>query len=254
MVIATSLRDSICSLFEVHQDEQGVQRVVTPIEYPGTGDNVVIRIRPEGGGRFSIDENGEAVLYSTLNGGDVESDAVARWIEEISTYSPVKFTEDETLSALVSDERLIAPYIFRVAEAAQQLYAIATARPDRQTSDFKERVKQIIAEVSKEVQIPFKSDVELPIAGGLKADHVIETKKPIIIIAATSATRLLEAEVIYMQYRQDRMDGYILAVAESQLAVGKKQFERAGYYTSKAVVFDSTAFSKLISNTVPSLN
>jgi hypothetical protein len=115
-------------------------------------------------------------------------------------------------------------------------------------SDFKERIKQVVQEIAKELKLEYSSDVELPIAGGLKADHVLGISTPLIIIAATSSTRLLEAEVIYMQYRADKKPGYILAVAESQAAVGRGQYERAAYYTNKAVIFNQDAFSKLISN------
>lgn len=250
MVITSDLKRSICSLFEVHADEGGVQRVVTPLEYPGSSDQIVVRVRPSGDGRgFVVDENGEAAFYAGLNGGDVDSDAVGRWAEELSSVSPVQFTKDEKISVFASSERLIAPYVFRVAEAAQQLHAIATSRADRQASDFKERLKLIVQEIAKEVKLTCQSDVELPIAGGLKADHVLGTDKPIIIIAATSATRLLEAEVIYMQYRADDKPGYVLAVAESQIAVGKKQYERAAYYTNKAVIYQEDAFRKLVSGT-----
>jgi hypothetical protein len=251
MAITNDLKQAICSLFEVHADEGGVQRIVTPLEYPGSNDLIVVRVRPSGDGLgFVIDENGEAAFYAGLNGGDVESEAVGRWAEEIALVTPVEFTEDEKISAFASNERLIAPYVFRVAEAAQQLHAIATARVDRQPSDFKDRIKEIVQEIAKESNLQCNSEVELPIAGGLKADHVLGTNKPLIIIAATSSTRLLEAEVIYMQYRAENKPGYVLAVAESQATVGKKQYERAAYYTSKAVIFNEDAFGKLISNEV----
>lgn len=247
MVITSDLKKAICSLFEVHADESGVQRVVTPLEYPGSGDQIVVRVRPsEDGSGFQIDENGEAAFYAAMSGGDMESEAVVRWAGEMSSHSPVKFTDDEKISVVCANERLIAPYIFRVAEAAQQLHAIATARVDRQSSDFKERIKQMVSEISEETDLLLTSDVELPIAGGLKADHVLGSNNPFIIIAATSATRLLEAEVIYMQYRADKKPGYVIAVAESQATVGKTQYERAAYYTDKAVIFNPDAFRKLI--------
>lgn len=249
MVITDDLKQAICSLFEVHSDENGVQRVVTPLEYPGSNDQIVVRVRPLGPGKgYAIDENGEAAFSASLNGGDVESDAISRWAEELIAHSPVRFKDDETISAFAGSKRLIAPYIFRVAEAAQQLHAIATARADRQASDFKDRVKQIVQEIALNAHLECKTDVELPIAGGLKADHVLGTTKPLIVIAATSPTRLLEAEVIYMQYRAENKAGYVLAVAESQNTVGKKQYERAAYYTDKAVIFHSDAFGKLLSS------
>jgi len=58
----------------------------------------------------------------------MESCQVQRWIEVIRRTSPVSW-EDETLVVQVNDERLVAPSIFRVAEAAQQLYAVATKNP-----------------------------------------------------------------------------------------------------------------------------
>ena len=251
MVITNDLKRAICALFEVHPDEGGVQRIVTPLEYPGSNDQIVVRVRPSSTGNgFIIDENGEAAFYAGLNGGDVESEAIGRWAEELSSTSPVEFTDDEKLCVFAKDERLIAPYVFRVAEAAQQLHAIATSRAERQASDFKERVKSVIQEIASELSLPCKSDVDLPIAGGLKADHLLGESKPLIVVTATSPTRLLEAEVIYMQYRADNKPGYILAVAESQGTVGKKQYERANYYTSKTVIFDPLAFGKLISSEV----
>jgi len=57
-----------------------------------------------------------------------------------------------------------------------------------------------------------------------------------------------------MQYRADKKNGFVLAVAESQASVGKKQYERAAYYTNKAVIFNPDAFGKLISNEVTSIN
>jgi hypothetical protein len=249
MAINNDLKRAICSLFEVHPDDEGVQRVITPLEYPGTSDRVVVRVRPsEKEQGFVIDENGEAALYASLNGGDVESDSVFRWAEDLRSFSPVSFSENEIISAYAENERLIAPYIFRVAEAAQQLHAIATSRADRQTSDFKERVKIIVEEIAASLNLSCASDVELPIAGGLKADHVVGNDRPLIIITATSPTRLLEAEVIYLQYREDKKPGYVLAVAEDQTSVGKKQYERAAYYTNKSVIFNADAFGKLISS------
>lgn len=249
MAITSDLKHAICSLFEVHADDCGVQRIVTPLEYQGINDQIIIRVRPHGDG-FMIDENGETSLYASLNGGDIESEAVERWAEEISLLSPVQFTDDEKIIAFANSEKLIAPYAFRVAEAAQQLFAIATSRYDRQVSDFKERVKQVVKEISVETNMAWETEVELPIAGGLKADHVLGKDSPLIIIAATSATRLLEAEVIYMQYRAEHKPGYVLAVAENQNAVGKKQYERAAYYTDRAVIYNPNAFRQFIVNEV----
>ncbi len=244
MNVKTDIKHAICALFEVHADEGGVYRVVTPLEYPGTHDRVVVRVRPDANG-FQIDESGDAVLYTGLSGGDVDSEPVQRWVEGLLAHSPLRF-DDEIISVVATDEELIASSIFRIAEAAQQLHAIATARVDRHISDFKERVAGVVEKVAASLQVPMASEVELPIAGGLVADHVVGTSEPLIVIAATTASRLLEAEVIYMKYQADRKAGFVLAVAESQDAVGKKQYERAAYYTSKAVIFNEHDLSGLI--------
>ncbi len=245
-MLADPLKQTLCSLFEVHADTNGVQRIVTPLQYPGTGDHVVVRIRPSQGG-YSIDENGEACFNAGMMGGEVESGAVERWSQEIAQWSPVRLGEDEVLRASTSDERLLAPYVFRVAEAAQQLFAVATSRVERQSpSDFKGRLTRAIADIAAEFGLQHRSEVELPISGGLVADHVIETPTPSIVIAATSAKRLLEGELIHLQYRAEKLPGFVLAIAESQLAVGKTEFERANYYTWKTVVFDARNLRSLI--------
>lgn len=246
MEIATNLKHAICGLFEVYTDQNGMQRIITPLEYPNSGDRIVVRVRPEKDG-FILDENGEAALYASMAGGDVDIDTVHRWAEDLSKSSYVRFNaEDETIRIFANSERLIAPYIFRVAEAAQQLYALATSRAERQENDFKERVKSVIQATALELELPYHSEFSLPIAGGLVADHYIEGKIPLIVVAATSATRLLEAEIIHMQYQFEHKPGFVLAVAETQAAVGKKQFERANYYTGKTVTFAEHDLQNLI--------
>lgn len=238
-------KQAICDLFEVHI-ENGVARVVTPLEYSGTGDNIVVRVRPKGA-EFSIDENGEAAFHAAMAGGDMASEVVARWIEEVHADGLVKFDADsETLSAVAETELAIAPAIFRVADAAQRLNAIAVSRTERRDSDFKETVRSLISEVATALGLEFDSDVELPIAGELRADHIIQGATPLLIIAASHPARLLEAEVIYMQYRAEKRKAHVWAIAETQAVVGKKHFERAGYYTDRAVVFQREALRQLV--------
>lgn len=252
MELTHSLKRAICSLFEVHADEGDVQRIVTPLEYAGSGDKIVVRVRPAGQG-FVIDENGDAALYANLNGGDTESDAVSRWVEELASGSPVTMGDSEELIAYTRDTSLVAPYIFRVAEAAQQLHAIATSRAERRgVSDFKDRLAEVIKDVAESMNVKASSSVELPIAGGLLADHVIDTATPLIVIAATNVTRLLEAEIIHMQYRLDQKPGFVLAVAESQVAVGRKQYERAGYYTDRTVIYNPQDLHRLLAAQIKS--
>ena len=188
-------------------------------------------------GYFQIDENGEAALYASMQGGDVDSEAVARWSEDLLATSGVSFEDAEQLQAEITDPQRVAPAIFRVAAAAQQMFALATSYKERAASDFKDRVAQVVLDVAKALELPLRSNVELPFAGNMVADHVIDHSIPLIIIAASSTTRLLEAEVIHMQYLYTKQPGFVLAIAESEQAVGKKQFLRANFYTGKTVPF-----------------
>lgn len=241
---AADRKREICALFDVHSDEGGVQRIVTPFEYADSGDRIVVRVRPVAGGAWRIDENGEAALHAAMRGGDVDSEASNRWIAELP--APLIFTDDETICARVTEPELVTPYVIRVAEAAQQLHAIATSRSDRQHSGIKQRVANAVRQVAGELGARVESEVMLPLAGAFVADHVIATHQPLILIVATTAARLMEAELIHIQYRAQGRPGAVVAIAESQAAVTRKQFERAGYYTSKTVVFDEQAFPDLL--------
>lgn len=246
MELVSDLKHAICALFEVVEDEGGVQRVITPLMYPGSNDNVVVRVRPRADS-MQIDENGEAALYASLHGGDTDSESIVRWAEELRANTSLQFTDDEVIQAEVRNLQLVAPSILHVAAASQQLFALATSHKERSTSDFKARVAAVVQEVSTALSLRLQNDLELPIAGGLEADHVIgEANNPLIVIAATSATRLLEAEVIHMQYRYTRQPGFVLAVAESDKVVGIKQFHRANYYTGKTVQFSAFDFGQLL--------
>jgi len=254
MIQTRNLQHAICSLFEVHDDENGVQRVVTPLEYSGSGDQIVVRVRPTTGG-FRIDENGDSAFFAELNGGSLDGDAIARWKDGLERYSPAKWTDDDRICAFAEDGRLIAPYVLRVAEAGQQLYTLATSRLERQPSDFKKIVSMIINELAIQLGVQWRRDVPLPIMGGIEADHVLGTdENPLIIVAANSQTRLLEAEIIHLQYRQEQKKGFVLAVAESQAVVTKKQFERAAYFTGKTVAFEAGNLASLIRHEVQSLH
>lgn len=250
MVMAADLKRKICSLFDVVDDEKGIQRIVLPLEYPSTGDSVVIRVRPQENGTFRIDDAGDASLYASMAGGDTDCDSVHRWMEEARELSSPVYYDDDTLVAEATTQDLVAPYIFRVAEAAQQLFALSTSRATRQASDFKLRLSDVFAAAAEELHFNYEADVELPIAGGLHADFLVPGDRPLIVIAANSLPRLLEAEIIHMQYQLLKRPGFVLAVAESQASVGKKQFERANYYTDKTVSFNPLDLRQFLSHTL----
>lgn len=246
MMTTINLKRDICSLFEVHDDEKGVQRIVTPLEYSGSGDNVVVRVRPQEG-FFQIDENGEAAFLAALNGGNTDKEVIARWVADLADANNIKFDEDEIIHAEIKNEKLIAPYVIKVAAAAQQFYSMAVSRPERQANDFREQITEVVSSIVKSLNLAWEKDVSLPIVGDLKADHVLGQKdNPLIIVAASTTARLLEAEVIHMQYRLEDRKGYVLAIVQDQASVTKKQYERAEYFTDKTVVFNQQNLGTLL--------
>ncbi len=247
MKVTTDIQKTICSLFEVHEDEGGTQRVVTPMEYAGTGDKIVVRVRPRSFG-YQIDENGEAAFYASLAGADLGSEAIVRWRDELQSQPPVTMDEEGTLMASTDRPELIAPYIFRVADAAQQLHTIATARQDRTADNFKEVVAEAVHSIANQMGWKVTDSQSLPIAGDLVADHILDPEgaSPTIIISAPNAVRLLEAELIFQTYRQTKLPGKIIALSKSQEAVGKKQYERSAYYLDRSLIFNPHAVPQML--------
>jgi len=78
MELTTDLKRDICALFDVHEDASGTQRIVTPLEYPGSGDRVVVRARPRDG-HWVIDENDEAAKYARMTGSELNNNMIQRW-------------------------------------------------------------------------------------------------------------------------------------------------------------------------------
>jgi len=88
MALKTDLKAAISALFEVHEDEGGTQRVVTPLPFAGSRDQVVVRVRPRGT-HWEIDENAEASLYARMNGGDVDGENLRLWANELERNNGV---------------------------------------------------------------------------------------------------------------------------------------------------------------------
>ncbi len=246
MKVQSNIKHNICALFDVTETENGGLCIVTPMQYSGSNDNIVIHVRPNSDG-WEIHDNGDAVMNANMLGFDTDTDALSRWSEELKLHNPAHYNEQsEVLVARTSNEKLLAPYVFRVADAAQQLFTIATQRQERRASNFKEQVSVVVDSVARSLNKLAREDVELPIAGGLTADFVIDQDEPLIVISATSVARLMEAEIIFMQYRHQNMPGFVLAIAENPQVVGRKQFDRANYYTGKTVSFDRNHLAELI--------
>lgn len=126
MIEKNDITQQISSLFPVYEDEANVLRIITPFTYYQTNERVVIRVRPSDNG-FVIDENGDAAFYASMNQGDIECEAVSNFVR---TLVPVKCTKEYVIFASTNDIKLIANYIFHVADTAMKLFLIATSRLD----------------------------------------------------------------------------------------------------------------------------
>lgn len=249
----SNIKSLICGLFDVLPDEKGVYRVITPMEYIGTKEKVVVRIRPAGEGKFKIDDNGDAMFYASMSGADVESETVKTWLSELPNNFPIS-VEDEVILSQTDEEMEIASLVIKVAQVSQDFYSIATSRTKTQRSSdvFKNKVREAVYLAAEKSNAKVQSDVDLEdISGSFVADHVIDgSSGKLIVIAATSVQRLLEAELIHTSYEREKIQAKVIAVVESQEAVTKKQFERAAYYTDKTAVFSPHDFSGLISRSI----
>jgi hypothetical protein len=122
---------------------------------------------------------------------------------DLHDHGPVCYdAETELLSASTNNHNLLAPYLFRVAEAALGLFTTATQRSERRVSNFKSQLNEVVTSIAAALNVNVATDVELPIVGGLTADFVFDGANPLIVVAATSTAQLPEAEMIFMQSDQ----------------------------------------------------
>jgi Domain of unknown function DUF1828 len=131
MNVQTDIKQCICGLFEVTGTEDNGWCVVTPMQYTGSNDHVVVHIQQAANG-WTLHDHGEAILNANLLGFDTATEALERWASDLNDHGPVCYAaETELLSASTNNHNLFAPYLFRVAEAALGLFTIAT-QPGRQ--------------------------------------------------------------------------------------------------------------------------
>jgi hypothetical protein len=85
-----------------------------------------VRVRPMAT-CIQIDESDDAAMYAAVAGGNTKSANLASWAKALAEISPVRIDANEVMLATTIDQRLVPAYVFQVAEAAQQFYALATA-------------------------------------------------------------------------------------------------------------------------------
>lgn len=227
---------ALCSRFTwVPTDEGG--HLVTPWRYDD-GDQVVVFARREGPG-WRLDDNGEGLLRLAMAGVDPDSERVRSRLAAFPRLLAVHLLDDgETLSATASADA-VADAALAVAEASTQIQGLATLRQIRQPSDFRERVTLIVEEVARTYHAVTQRDVPVDESQSILADVYVRTPTPLIVIAASTPQRLLEAEILWLDAARRQQPAYVLATVESAQAVGLAQYTRANYYTDKTVEYAS---------------
>ena len=222
----------ICKRFDwIGTDDHG--RLITPWHYDD-GDRVVIFAQREDT-HWRVDDNGEGLFRLAAAGIDPESPAVLARLDAFPALLGVRVEEDgETLSARSVHLEQAA---FAVAEASSQIMALACLRRARPVSDFRERVVKVVQAAATSLGVEARLDVPVDESLSLRADVYILSRVPLIVIAATSAQRLMEAEIIWLDAARRQERAYVLATVEDARAVGINQYTRANYYTDKTVEF-----------------
>ena len=224
------LRELLCGAFKISA-ESGSLLVHTPFGLD-FNDDLVLRVRPEGE-IIRVDDNGDTLLALSMAGSAPDAERV------LDIVSGVEFDADDgSLIARSSSNLQLPDALFRVAGAALRLHGACQPRPRASASDFKSRVTALLAEVAETAGVSLLFDQVVEETGALVADAVLGTKAPLIVIAAASVERLMEAELLFLRRQIQRLPGFVCAVVPSAKIVGQKHFSRANYYTNKTLEFD----------------
>lgn len=228
------MKPDFCKSLVWRETMEGGQ-LITPFHFDD-GDNVVIFARRLSQG-WQLDDNGEALFRLAASGVDPESERVQTRIADLQSLLGVRCDQDgETLYSL-ADNGTIAERAFAVAEAASQLIALSCLRQTRQPSGFRERVMAIVEQVAESANITMRRDVAADESQSILVDAYLVVQRPVLVVAATSAQRLMEAEIIFLDCARRKEPVYVLALIEDVRAIGIKQYTRANYYTDKTVEF-----------------
>ena len=233
------VKASICALFKVEEDG-GVLAIETPLRNLAN-DHVIVFATPKDGEKWHIDDNGETAFALSLAGHNVAIDRFNEIAQGCCMHANMAWDVNEQHFSMTVESKDIGIASILVATAASRLINAVTSRKDRKKGDFKERLMAILEEIIRETSL--SAEFDSPVDGDLlRADCRIETGVPTYIVAATSSERLTEAELIHSRLKITNQPGYVVAVVESIDDVGKKHYQRASYFTDKAIEFDGNLF------------
>lgn len=229
---------NLCKELRVKKSSSGYI-VETPFKYYDR-DSVVVYAWREANSRFRVSDNGEAAERLTMDGIDVESERIDRWIADARVFFGLNWdAAEQSFWAEVTEVELGAA-IFRVAEAASQLQAMTSVRVTQAESTFKAEMTALIREVAEETQVEVLFDA--PVVSRFIADALfLVPNRPLAIIFAQTKDRLLEAELMWSNARRMSDPTRVYAVIESAEKVGRKETERAQFYTDKTLPYRNFA-------------
>lgn len=237
-----------CQNFQWVESPEG-GRLVTSWRYDDGDQVVIFATRTEAG--WKLDDNGESLFRLAAAGVDPESERVKERLAAFPSLLGVRLDDDgESLSANATPATF-EQTAMAVAEASAQIQGLSVLRQSRQVSDFRDRVVKIVEEVARTAGIETRSNVPADESQTLFTDVYVCSPTPLLIIAATTPQRLMEAEMIWLDAarRQDRV--YVLATVENARSVGFYQYTRANYYTDKTVEFSNPrALADLVSTQI----
>lgn len=226
---------SICEEFIWTENQQGGQ-LITPWRYDD-GDQVVV-FATRNGDEWRLDDNGEGLFRLSLSGVDTGSTRVRTRLQAIESLFGVHMDDESDSLYIVASEDSMETSALVVAEASAQVMALSCLRHEHITSDFKDHVISILREVEKESGIEARYDAPMEQDGLLIADALFLSAVPLAVIVANSTTRLLEAEMMWLNGQRMGDPTQIYAVVENAAKVGRKEVARANYFTSKTLEFE----------------
>jgi hypothetical protein len=208
--------------------------VETPFKYYDH-DSVVVFGRNQGGNRFRVSDNGDAAERLSFDGVDVGSERIGRWLAEAKAHFGIEWDAEGQEFWVECDASELASTVFRIAEAATQLQAMTVTRESHRESTFKSEMLSILREVAREANVDMRFDV--PVVSHFIADALFLTEKPLAIVLAPTKDRLMEAELMWSTIQRTGDPTVVYAVVESVEKVGRKEHERAAFYTDKVLPF-----------------
>ncbi|RKT46802.1 DUF1828 domain-containing protein [Thiocapsa rosea] len=235
---------NFCKDFQWFASKDG-GRLVTPLRYDD-GDQVVVFAKRRGSG-WRLDDNGEGLFRLSAAGVDPESERVQARLSAFPLLLGVSVDEDGECLYAEADHSEFERTASAVAEASSQVQALSVLRRERQTSDFRDRVIRVVQDAATSAGVESRCNVPADESKTLYVDVYVCSRTPLLVIAATTPKRLMEAEIIWLDAARRKSPVYVLAAVESAREIGLSQYTRANYYTDKTVEFTApTALGELV--------